>query len=55
MDMPLQIERVDITRDDALFTRYAVRIPVLECADQEIDAAGMDDASLRRWLSGLAP
>ena len=54
MDLPLEIERVDITRDEALFKRYAIRIPVLGSAGDELDAAGLDDAALRRWLSGLA-
>ena len=51
MDMPLEIERVDIARDDALFERYAIRIPVLEAGGRELDAAGLDDAALRRWLA----
>jgi len=51
MDMPLEIERVDIARDDALFERYAIRIPVLEAGGRELHAAGLDDAALRRWLA----
>jgi len=54
MDVPLEIERVDITRDEGLFERYAIRIPVLESSGDELEAAGLDDAALRRWLSGLA-
>ena len=53
MDVPIEIERVDITSDDALFTRYAIRIPVIEAAGEEFDAAGADDAALRRWIGGV--
>jgi len=54
MDVPIEIERVDITGDEALFKRYAIRIPVLWSGGDELEAAGLDDAALRRWLSGLA-
>jgi glutaredoxin-like protein DUF836 len=50
MDVPLEIERVDIESDPTLFDRYAIRIPVLRVAEDELDAAGLDDAALRRWL-----
>jgi hypothetical protein len=50
MDMPLDIERVDIEGDPALFDRYAIRIPVIAIGEDELDAAGIDDAALRRWL-----
>ncbi len=46
----LDIERVDITRDPALLDRYVVRIPVLVVGDAELDAAGMDDGAIGRWL-----
>ncbi len=51
MDMPLEIERVDIEGDAALFDRYAIRIPVLRVKEAELDAAGLDDAALHRWLA----
>jgi Glutaredoxin-like domain (DUF836) len=50
MDLPLEIERLDIETDPALFERYAIRIPVLQVREDELDAAGLDDAALRRWL-----
>jgi hypothetical protein len=50
MEIPLDIERVDIERDPALFDRYAIRIPVIATGEVELDAAGLDDAALRRWL-----
>lgn len=50
----LDIERVDITRDSALLDRYVVRIPVLVVGDAELDAAGIDDAAIGRWLDELA-
>lgn len=52
MDVPLELERVDIEADPALFERYAIRIPVLARGADELDAAGLDDEALRRWLSG---
>jgi hypothetical protein len=46
----LDIERVDVTRDAALLDRYVVRVPVLVVGDAELDAAGIDDAAIGRWL-----
>ena len=46
----LDIERVDITRDPAVLDRYVVRVPVLVVGDAELDAAGMDEAVIGRWL-----
>jgi len=50
LDMPLEIERIDITRDTALFDRYALRIPVLRVAAGELDVAGLSDAAIARWI-----
>src|SRR4051812_26540697 len=50
LDVPLDVERVDITGDPALFDRYALRIPVLTLGERELDAAGMDDRAMRAWL-----
>ena len=50
MDMPLEIERIDITTDVALLDQYVIRIPVLRVEARELDTAGLDDAALRRWL-----
>jgi hypothetical protein len=47
---PLDIERVDVTRDAALLERYVVRVPVLVVGAEELDAAGIDDAAIGRWL-----
>jgi hypothetical protein len=52
LDTPLEIERVDITTDGALFDRYALRIPVVVAGERELDAAGMDDRALGAWLRG---
>ena len=46
----LDIERVDITLDSVLLDRYVVRIPVLVVGSAELDAAGIDDAAIGRWL-----
>ena len=47
---PLDIERVDVTRDVTLLDRYVVRVPVLVVRDAELDLAGIDDAAIGRWL-----
>ena len=39
LDMPLEIERIDITRDAAQFERYALRIPVVIANGEECDLA----------------
>jgi len=46
----LDIEQVDVTRDAALLDRYVIRVPVLVVGDTELDAAGIDDAAIARWL-----
>ena len=51
LDRALEIERVDIDRVTALTDRYALRVPVLRVADAELDAAGLDDAAVARWLA----
>lgn len=50
MDVPLDVDRVDITNDPALFDRYALRIPVVTMGDRELDAAAVDDRTMRAWL-----
>lgn len=52
MDMPIEIERVDIETDRDLFRRYGIRIPVLRVGERELDAAGLDEPALRQWLAG---
>ena len=46
----LDIERVDVTRDPDLL----VRVPVLVVGGAELDAAGIDDAAIGRWLDEIA-
>lgn len=53
MDVRLDIERVDIEAERQHFDRYAIRIPVLRAGERELDAAGLDDEALRRWLKEL--
>src|SRR3989442_15092374 len=50
LDIPLDIERVDITHHAATFDRYALRIPVLAMGERELEAAGVDDRTLASWL-----
>ena len=47
---PLDIERVDVTRDVAMLDRYVVRVPVLVVGDAELDAGGIDEAAIARWI-----
>jgi hypothetical protein len=50
LDFPLEIVRVDITREPGMFDRYALRIPVVAMGDRELDAAGLDDRAIAAWL-----
>lgn len=50
LERPLEVERVDITSDRVLFDRYVIRIPVLKVRERELDAAGLDENVIRRWL-----
>ena len=50
LEVPLEVDRVDITKDPALNDRYALRIPVITMGEREIDAAGLDDRTIRAWL-----
>lgn len=53
LDLPLAIERIDVDTDDALMRRYTLRVPVVAVGPDELDeldAAGLDDEALGRWL-----
>jgi hypothetical protein len=50
LDVPLDVDRVDITKEAALFDRYALRIPVVTMGERELDAGGVDDRAIRAWL-----
>jgi hypothetical protein len=52
LDVPLDVDRVDITKDPSLFDRYALRIPVVTMGVRELDVAGVDDRAIREWLRG---
>ncbi|GAC1458373.1 MAG: hypothetical protein NVSMB8_06940 [Candidatus Limnocylindrales bacterium] len=51
LDSPLEIHRIDVDADDALLRRYTLRVPVIAVGPDELDAAGLEDAALLRWLS----
>lgn len=51
LERPLEIERVDVaTLEAAVRDRYLLRVPVLVAGDGELDAAGLEDAAIVRWL-----
>jgi hypothetical protein len=51
LDIPLAIERVDIAAlGPDVRDRYELRIPVLVAGDDELDAAGLEDGAILRWL-----
>jgi hypothetical protein len=50
LDVPLEVDRVDITKAPELFDRYALRIPVIVVGGRELDAAGLEDRVVRAWL-----
>ena len=41
---------MDIEGDSALVDRYTLRIPVVAVGERELDAAGLDEAAIRRFL-----
>jgi hypothetical protein len=50
LDVPIQIERVDISADPAL-RRYALRVPVVATDGRELDAAGVAEVALRAFVT----
>lgn len=55
LDRPIEVERVDISAGPgSVQDRYLLRIPVLVAGGEELDAAGLEDGAIARWLNGLA-
>jgi hypothetical protein len=55
LERPLEIERVDIGRlHPAVRDGYILRVPVLVSGSEELDAAGLEDAAIVRWLQEIA-
>ena len=54
-EFDLTIEEVDITRDDALLTRYGETIPVVVIDDRKTLAAPIRTADLRAALADASP
>ena len=50
LELPLEIERIDVDTDEALQRRYTLRVPVVAVGADELEAAGVEDAVLVRWL-----
>jgi hypothetical protein len=54
LEQPLEIERVDIGGLPAsVRDRYVLRVPVVVVGESELDAAGLEDAAIVRWLRAL--
>ncbi len=53
LDRPLTVTRVDIDGDTAVERRYALRVPVLRIGAAELDAAGLDDPAIARWIGSV--
>lgn len=51
LDRALDIDRVDVDRDAGLRDRYTLRVPVLRVGESELDAAGLEDSAVARWLA----
>lgn len=49
--MRVEFERVDIDKDEELRDRYTLRVPVLARGGDELDAAGLEDGAIARWLA----
>lgn len=45
-----EVVRVDVDRDEGLRDRYTLRVPVLAAGGEELDAAGLEDSAIDRWL-----
>ncbi len=55
LERPLEIERVDIlSLPEPQRDRYVLRIPVVVVGEAELDAAGLEDAAILRWLREVA-
>lgn len=46
----VEVDRVDVDADEALRDRYTLRVPVLRRGTEELDAAGLEDGAIARWL-----
>lgn len=51
----VEVDRVDVDTDETLRDRYTLRVPVLAQGSAELDAAGLEDGAIARWLRGPQP
>ena len=47
----LAVERIDVGDDP----HYLLRVPVLAVDERELDAAGLEEGGIARWLDEVAP
>lgn len=52
-DIPLEIEMVDIYKDDELLEKYQIMIPVIEINGIEVDCGILSEAKIRSFLSTI--
>ena len=50
-DIPLNIESIDIYKDDALLEKYQIMIPVVEVDGIEVDYGILSEAKIRAFLN----
>lgn len=52
-EVPLNVEMIDIYKDDALLERYQIMIPVVEIDGFEVDYGILSEAKIRSFLESL--
>lgn len=52
-DIPLQIEVIDIYKDDELLEKYQIMIPVVEINGVEVDYGILTEEKIRSFLKSL--
>lgn len=49
-DIPLNIEQIDIYKDDTLLEKYQIMIPVVEIDGVEVDYGILSEAKIRSFI-----
>lgn len=51
LELPIEIERIDVERSAELRDRYALRVPVIEMDGRELDAARVGERELTKFVT----